>query len=77
MSRTHAYELYLCLPVLSDCVALRYPQPHTMLIGRMDWGDAEDYLFKVKSKAKLYSLLYKPRQLKGGVTMVKLSNVCA
>jgi len=39
-------------------------------------GDVEDYLFKVKSKVKLYSPLYKPGQLKGGVMAVKLSNVC-
>jgi hypothetical protein len=45
--------------------------------GKNGLGDAENYLFEVKSKAKLYSPLYKPghAELKGGVTTMKLSNV--
>jgi hypothetical protein len=37
--------------------------------------DSEDYLFEVKGKAGIYSPLYKPGQVKGGVTTAKLSNV--
>ena len=56
-------------------IAWLFDTPAHYANGKNGLGDAEDYLFEVKSKAKLYSPLYKPGQLKGGVTTVKLSNV--
>ena len=56
-------------------IAWLFETPVHYANGKNGLGDAEDYLFEVKNKAKLYSPLYKPGQLKGGVTTVKLSNV--
>ena len=56
-------------------IAWLFNTPAHYANGKNRLGDAEDYLFEVKTKAKLYSPLYKPRQLKGGVMAVKLSNV--
>jgi len=56
-------------------IAWLFDTPAHYANGKNGLGDAEDYLFEVKTKAKLYSPLYKPGQLKGGVTTVKLSNV--
>jgi hypothetical protein len=56
-------------------IAWLFDTPAHYANGKNGLGDADDYLFEVKSKAKLYSPLYKPGQLKGGVTTVKLSNV--
>lgn len=36
---------------------------------------ADDYLFEVKEKVAMYSQLYKPGQIKSGMTKVKISNV--
>jgi hypothetical protein len=56
-------------------IAWLFETPAHYANGKNGLGDAEDYLFEVKTKAKLYSPLYKPGQLKGGVTTVKSSNV--
>jgi hypothetical protein len=56
-------------------IAWLFDTPVHYANGKNGLGDAEDYPFGVKSKAKLYSPLYKPGQLKGGVRTVKLSNV--
>jgi len=69
--RTRSHELYLCPLALSWL----FDTPAHYANGKNGLGDAEDYLFEVKTKAKLYSPLYKPGQLKGGVTAVKLLNV--
>jgi len=56
-------------------IAWLFDTPAHYANGKNGLGDAEDYLFEVKTKAKLYSPLYKARQLKGGMMAVKLSNV--
>jgi hypothetical protein len=58
-------------------IAWLFDTPAHYANGKNGLGDPEDYLFRVKSKAKLYSPLYKPGQLnlKGGAMTVKLSNV--
>ncbi|KAF8157032.1 hypothetical protein B0H34DRAFT_798357 [Crassisporium funariophilum] len=38
-------------------------------------GEGDEHLFEVKSKVTTYSPLYKPGQIKSGMTTVKLSNV--
>ena len=57
-------------------IAWLFDTPAHRANGKNRLGNAEDYLFEVKNKAKLYSPLYKPGQFKGGMTTVKLSNVC-
>ncbi|KDR72619.1 hypothetical protein GALMADRAFT_252775 [Galerina marginata CBS 339.88] len=41
----------------------------------LNGGAGDGYLFEVKDNATVYSPLYKPGQVKSGVTIVKLSNV--
>ena len=47
-------------------IAWLFNTPAHYANGKNRLGDAEDYLFEVKTKVKLYSPLYKPGQLKGG-----------
>jgi hypothetical protein len=56
-------------------IAWLFDTPVHYANGKTGLGDPVDYLSEVKGKTELYSTLYKPGQLRGGLTTVKLSNV--